>query len=119
MATFMRYIHKADVYIKTVVVSASGQEKPTWTLTDQSVPCIYFPVSTDIRLTPTIGERDKYKMMFPAEIVIDYGTRIYNIVDRWGNVIDPGPLEIVSFLKQEGFSGKIHHLALEVRRVIQ
>lgn len=111
--------HRSDLYIKSTVVNSAGQKSPTWTLSSSDIKCHYVPRSSDTRTSPTQEEWDDIWMMFPADCGITYQHRIYNIHDKFGNVIEAGPLEVNGLLRQPGFSGRVHHIAVKVRRVVE
>jgi hypothetical protein len=64
---------------------------------------------------------EEYKFYVPYQDtnVISYSNRISNVKDRYGNVIETGPLEIISIRKQMGFGGRLHHLIVGARRVVE
>lgn len=119
MGTYLRYIHKVDIYQKITTEQPSGQRTSIFTPLSVATKCIYFPVFSGTRMSPSIEQYDTFKLTLPAEAEVDYGSRFYNITDRVGNPVDAGPFEVDSLLRQEGFSGKIHHLSLIIKRVIE
>lgn len=114
---YMQLRHRADIYTKSVTTNAAGQKKPSWTASQTNVHCQFIPRFALTRVSPTFEEREVVNIFFSEEV--SYDDRIYNIKDRKGNVIEAGPFEVVSVLKQPGFSGKVHHYVVQVRRVIE
>jgi hypothetical protein len=41
------------------------------------------------------------------------------VVDKYGNVIEVGPVEIVNIHKQIGFNGKVRQVLLTCRKVVE
>jgi hypothetical protein len=66
-----------------------------------------------------LAEYEIINIFFPADAGITYGTRIYNITDRVGNLIDNGPFEVTALIFQPGYTGKTHHILTTVRRVLE
>ena len=59
---FIRFAHKLDMYQRSTTVNDMGQEKASWVIYAQDVPCLYVRngSSTGIRITPTTDETDFY-----------------------------------------------------------
>lgn len=119
MAIYLRLNHRADIHSKTTVTNAAGQKKPTWTASATSVKCIFVARYAMVRTSPTYEERETINFFFPNDTTINYDSRIYNVKDRLGNVLDAGPFEIIAIIKQPGFTGKLHHYFVTARRVIE
>lgn len=117
--TMLRYPHKADLYEKTVTVQPSGQRLASWTIAQEKAPCQYAPDRTYIRVNPTAEETDKVIFFLPAQVDVDYGYRIQNVVDKKGNVIFDGPFEVVAILQFPGYGGKLHHHLVKAELVIE
>lgn len=119
MATYSVLRHKVNLYSKSSAENSAGQKAATWTLAVTSQKCHYVPRIAITRTKPTYEETESVTMIFPANASITYGTRFYNLVDRFGNVIEAGPMQVDAILKHAGYSGKIHHLAVTAKRVIE
>jgi hypothetical protein len=117
MYTVLR--HRADIYNKTAVVSASGQKKPNWSLGFSDIQCHFIPRRATVRLQPTYDETEHVTLFFQSTAPVDYGKRIYNVKDKFGNIIEAGPMEIVAVLKHPGYTGKIRHIFVTAKRVIE
>jgi hypothetical protein len=119
MTNYMRLVHKADIYEKSTTRNAAGQAKATWASETADVKCYFVPRFAETRVQPTYEQWERINIFFNADAGVDYNKRIYNIRDRVGNVIEAGPLEVISVIKQSGFSGKVRHVMVTVQRVIE
>lgn len=117
MPIFMKFRHKADIYDKSTVVTPTGQKKASWSLGDADVKCDYIPRWGNVKVAPTSEQSDMVTLFFDSDAGIDYGKRIYNIKDKFGNVIDAGPFEIVWVAKESGLQGSIHHFWCRATKV--
>jgi hypothetical protein len=118
----MKMIHRADIYSKTTATNAAGQKKPTFAIETTGVHCHFaprYPRYGLTRVTPTYEQTEIINIFFPADTTITYGHRIYNVTDRAGNVIDAGPFEITALIPQPGWSGKLHHYLVTIKRVLE
>ena len=116
----MRFPHNLDIYKKTVVKNAVGQKKPTWTFS-KNIKCSFTPKSDSrsFRRASITQENSEDFNIFMPSIDLDIDDRLMNIKDRFGNIIYIGPFEIIEIWKQPGFSGKVHHLSITIREVIE
>ena len=118
--TYLRFVHTADVYQKITSVSPAGQKTITFTKI-ATVPVSYQSGISERRVEPYIDNIEEYKFYISYQDAgcISYNNRISNVKDRYGNVIEVGPLEIISIRKQMGFGGRLHHLVVGARRVVE
>lgn len=118
--TYLRFVHTVDVYQKISSTNAAGQKTITFTKL-ATVPASFQSGVSERRIEPYIENIDEYKfyISYQDTNVISYSNRISNVKDRYGNVIETGPLEIVSIRKQMGFGGRLHHLIVGARRVVE
>ena len=118
--TYLRFVHTADVYQKITSVSPAGQNTITFTKI-ATVPVSYQSGISERRVEPYIDNIEEYKFYISYQDAgcISYNNRISNVKDRYGNVIEVGPLEIISIRKQMGFGGRLHHLVVGARRVVE
>jgi hypothetical protein len=119
---YMKMPHRADIYQKTTTTSPAGQKKASWVKEQSSIRCFYSPknpTAGDNRAAPTFEQWNAINMFFPSDVTVSANSRIYNICDRAGNLVDSGPLEITQITRQPGFSGKVHHYMVMVQKVIE
>lgn len=118
--TFLRFTNKIDIYQISTTVSPAGQKISTYSKV-ATVPAFFQAKRTERRLEPYVDNIDEYEfyMSYKEEPYIAYNNRIQNVVDRFGNLIEEGPLEIVSVRKYVGFRGQLHHLLVTTRRVVE
>jgi hypothetical protein len=77
--------------------------------------------SSERRVAPYVDNVDQYQIIVPAMYSsdIDYTTRVLNIKDRYGNMIEAGAFEIDEILKRTGFNGKVSLFVLGLRLVVE
>jgi hypothetical protein len=118
--TYLRFVHTVDVYQKISSTNDAGQKTVTFTKL-ATIPASYQSGVSERRIEPYIENIEEYKfyVSYQDTNVISYSNRISNVKDRYGNVIETGPLEIISIRKQMGFGGRLHHLIVGARRVVE
>lgn len=118
--TYLKFYHTIDVYQKFTSTNAAGQKTISFSKT-ASIPAVFQSGISERRIEPYIENIDEYQFYISYQDAqyITYSNRIENVKDRYGNVIETGPLEIISIRKQMGFSGRLHHLVLGTRRVVE
>lgn len=123
---FLRYPHTVDVYIKTVSVNPAGQKFSTFVFS-KTVPAIInsparqFSAGPLVRTAPYQDFIPVVEMIVPgiyANTVIN-SSRVYNIKDRYGNILETGPYEIINIQAKYGWNSKKHHLMTELRTVVE
>lgn len=117
---YMKTPHKSDIYSKTTSRNAAGQLVASWTtaaVTNQK--CLVQPRINMVRVNPTSEEIREMTVYFPGSVNLTIDQRIYNIRDRRGNVLYPGPFEIISIGKEPGYTGKLHHLKVIIVSVME
>lgn len=124
--SYLRFVQTADVYEKTVVVSPAGQKTYTYSFAASIPVNIQSPTDTtssggDRRLSPYQDFIATHEIIVPgtSSSYIDYQNRIFNIKDRYGNVLEAGPFEIVQINPKFGFNGKKHHVLATIRKVVE
>jgi hypothetical protein len=117
--SYIRFNFRADIWSRSSSVNAAGQKKHTWTSTSASVPCIFKDEMSTIRTEPTVETMATMKLIFPKTVSVNDSQRIYNIKDRMGNIIEPGPMEIIGVQSQQGFQGKNRSTTCLLRRVFE
>ena len=117
---YLNLPHRADIYVKTSTVAASGQKTAAWAISQSAAKCAYIPAQNKDK-NQDISETYEYaqiiSFMFENSVQANYSSRIYNVVDKYGHVIEVGPIEITSIVKVPGFSGKIHHYQISGYKV--
>lgn len=118
--TYLRFTHNIDIYQKTTTTNAAGQQIVTYTKS-ATIPAQFQSITSDRRIEPYVANIDEYEfyISYSDSSYISYNNRIQNVVDRYGSVIETGPLEIVNIQKYVGFGGRLHHLLVGTRRVIE
>jgi hypothetical protein len=118
--TFLRFVHKIDVYQKTTSNNAAGQKTITFSKA-ATIPAIFQAQKSERRIEPYIDNIDQYEfyVSYQDAQYITYSNRIQNVIDRAGNVLEAGPLEIISIKKYMGYKGKLHHFLITTRRVVE
>lgn len=116
MTTFLALKHKATFRTPTYTTSAAGQKKIA-SYTDTSVPCTFLYLATDEKTIPVQELEDIIEIIIGDSFTPSYSMEITNIKDRFGNIIEPGSLQIIGIKKYAGFAGKLHHYRLRTKRV--
>lgn len=118
--TFLRFVHKIDVYQKTTSNNAAGQKTISFSKT-ATIPAIFQAQRSERRIEPYIDNIDQYEFYISHQDAqyINYNNRIQNVVDRFGNVLETGPLEIISIRKYMGYKGRLRHFLITTRRVVE
>jgi hypothetical protein len=99
-----------------------GQDNASWNLQTENQYCSYVPSasSTAIRTSPTIEQADYFTIFFPHNADISYTTRLKNLrVAVGGEVIDSRWIQIMQIDKHVGFSGRVQHIQVRVKTVIE
>ena len=116
--TYLNFPNTVEVHTKTITTSAAGQRMAAFTLS--STVNVIVQSGSESRVTSGyLTEADSYTIIFSHEdkALVTYDNRLKNIKDRDGNVIEAGPLEILSVEKKLGVSGKINLLLAQVTKV--
>lgn len=118
--THLRFVHKIDIYNKITSTNAAGQKTITFNKT-ATIPAIFQAQKSERRIEPYIDNIDQYEFYVSHQDAryVSYNNRIQNVVDRYGNVIEAGPLEIISIKKYMGYKGRLHHYLITARRVVE
>lgn len=119
--TYLRFTHTCDVYQRVVSVNAAGQKIASFQIIRAGMPCEFQNISSERRIAPYIDNVDEFQIIIPHihNQDLSYQSRIENITDRFGNVIESGPFEIVQLARRTGFNGKVHHIVASVRLVVE
>lgn len=118
--TFLRFYHTISIQQKTVTVNAAGQKASTYSLV-ATIPAVFQSNSSERRVAPYVDNIDEFQFYIPHEHVqyINYNNRVINIYDRYNNLIETGPLEITNIEKKMGWGGKLHHVFVTARKVVE
>ena len=118
--TYMKFPQRIDVHTLTEKTSAAGQVVKTYYYSE-TISGMVNPGSHERDVSPYVKDVDQYHIHIPKQFngVITYGSRLFNIRDNGGTVIEAGPLEVLSIMKWTGPSGKLHHLHITARVVVE
>ena len=119
--TYMKFPQRIDVHILTEKASAAGQVVKTYYYS-QTINGFVMPGSHERDVGfPYVKDADQYHIHVPKQFngVVTYGSRLFNIRDNRNTVIESGPLEILSIMKWSGPSGKLHHLHITAKAVVE
>lgn len=117
---FLKLPHKADFYTKTTTTNSAGQRTYTYSLAGTK-KVLFQSMSSERRIAPYVDNVDEMQLYvsYVDKELIDYENRVQNIVDRYGNVIEAGPFEIVNIVHQLGYNGKIRQILVNIRKVVE
>jgi len=118
--TFLKFHHRIDVYAKTTTVNAAGQRAVTFAKS-KTIPVFAQWTQSDIVNQPYIANFEQLDIFVPKNNVSDisYDIRLKDLKDRYGNTIDASYYEVIGIQKKMQFNGKVHHLVVGLRRVVE
>ncbi len=118
--TFLRFYHTISIYQRTITTSAAGQKVITYSLAS-TVPAVFQSNSSERRVAPYVDNIDEFQFYVSHQHsqYVDYNNRILNIYNRYNNLIEAGPLEITNIEKKMGWGGKLHHVFVTARKVVE
>ena len=116
----MKFPQMIDVHHLIEKTSAAGQVTKSYYFSE-TISGHIMPGSNERDVSPYVKDVDKYHIHIPKQFngVVTYKSRLFNIRDNRGNIVEEGPLEIISIMKWTGLSGKIHHLRVTAKIVIE
>jgi hypothetical protein len=116
--TYMKFPQQIDVHSLSEDTSSAGQVVKSYFYLE-TIKGFLAPGSHERDVSPYVKDIDQYHIHVPKHFngVVTYKSRLLNIRDNRGNVIEAGPLEIISIMKYTGLSGGIHHLHITARVV--
>jgi len=119
--TYARFPHAADVYTKTTTANAAGQRATTYSLSGNVKVLLFSNLSADRRLLPYVENINEiqFYISYKDASYVEYSNRVKNFVDRYGNVVEAGPFEIININKQTGLNGKVRQLSVTCKRIIE
>lgn len=124
-STYLRWVHTADIYTRTTTENAAGQLSVTFTFS-QTVPA-YLQIPTTqstggaIRLNPYQENMQVFEMFIPGSFqsYIKFDNLVKDIKDRYGNVLETGPFQIIAVHPKFGWGGKKHHVSCVLKKEIE
>lgn len=123
---YLRYPHTVEIHAKTTAANPAGQNYYSFAL-DKKIPAIVnspedqYSAGAKVRTAPYQDFIPVLQMIVPgsyASTVIT-SSRVFNIKDRYGNVLETGPFEIITIQAKYGWNGKKHHLLVSMRSVVE
>lgn len=123
---YIRYIHTADIHVQKDSVSDSGQIVHAYKI-HTKIPVIVnapedqYSAGSRMKTSPYQDWFPVMQLIVPGEYssIVDYSSRVFNIKDRYDNIIEAGPFELISIQAKYGWNGKKHHLVVGLRQVIE
>jgi hypothetical protein len=118
--TYLRFPHKIGIYTRSITTNGAGQRVTTFTF-DSDIKAMFQSVSSERRIAPYNANIDEFQFYISHTnaSLADYGNRIQNVRDRYSNVIEAGPFEIINIEKKMGFNGKVNHILMTARKVVE
>lgn len=123
--TYLRWVHTADIYTRTTSENDAGQLVVSFTY-NKTVPA-YLQIPTTqstggaLRLTPYQENIQVFELFvpFPDGSIISFDNLVQNIKDRYGNILEPGPFQIIAVHPKFGWNGKKHHVSCVLKKEIE
>jgi len=118
--TFSKFHHTIELFSKEETVSAAGQRKHSFVYKDTIPAHAQWDFGENMN-SPYIANFEELNIFVPKDYlsIINYNFRVKNIKDRFGNIIDSSYFDILSIQKAMQYNGKIHHVVLVIRKVIE
>lgn len=113
---FFPLSYKCSLRRKQIAESRSGQQEAEW-VEVQTPRCLYLEVSGNKQAQSRQEFQGIYAFYAEPSCIIDEGDRVYDILNKFGEVVEPGPLEVLSVSRTPGPFGKIHHVTCKLRGV--
>lgn len=123
---YLRYPHTVEIHEKITTTNDAGQKFSTFHL-DKVIPAIVnspedqYSAGAKVRLAPYQEFIPVLQMIVPGEqaSTVITSSRVLNIKDRYGNILETGPFEIITIQAKFGWNGKKHHLLASLRAVVE
>ena len=118
--TFLKIDHTMEIYRKVETISPAGQKKHSLEFVN-TLPCRAETAGSFAINTPYVGNIEEMTLLVPRNYIgyVDYGYRLKNLKDRYGNIIDSATYEIVATSPLFQYNGKLHHYSIRIRKVVQ
>lgn len=101
---------------KQVEESRSGQQIAEW-FEIEALRCLYLEVSGNKQVQSREEFQGIYAFYCDPASGINEGDRVHDIRNKFGQVVEPGPLEVLSVSRTPGIFGTIHHITCKLRGV--
>jgi hypothetical protein len=123
---YLRYPHTAEIHEKVTTTNPAGQKIYTFEL-KKKLPAIVnspedqYSAGAKVRTAPYQEFFPVLQMIVPGEhaSTVISSSRVLNIKDRYGNILETGPFEIITIQAKYGWNGKKHHLLVSMRSVVE
>jgi hypothetical protein len=123
--TYLRFNQTADIYQKITTVSPAGQKTFEYSLI-KTIPIFVQSHSSETsntgkRIAPYQDYIAVHQIIVPSDYTryIDYTNRIQVIKDKYGEILEVGPFEIISIQPKFGFNGRKAHLLAVIRKIME
>lgn len=118
--TFLKFHHNIDIYSKTTTVNAAGQRFVTFSFS-KTIPVFAQQASSESMNQPYIANFEQLDLFIPKNYIdeISYSIRLKDLKDRYNNTIDSSFFEIISIQKKMQFNGKVHHIVVGTKKVVE
>jgi hypothetical protein len=118
--SYLRFHQTIDIYWKTAENNAAGQRVHSFNYRD-TIPVFAQWSNSQNLNNPYIANYEELDLFIPKDYInfFDYNCRFKNLKDRYGNSIDDAFFDVISIEKRMQFSGKVHHLLVRLRRVVE
>lgn len=123
--TYLRFNQTADIYQKITTVSPAGQKTFEYVLL-KTIPIYIQSHGSETsnggkRIAPYQDYIATHQVLVPGDYstYIDYTNRIQTVKDKYGDVLEVGPFEIVAIQPKFGFNGRKSHLLAVIRKIVE
>lgn len=123
---YLRYPHTVEIHEKITTTNDAGQKFSTFQF-NKTIPAIVnspddqFSAGAKIRLAPYQEFIPVLQMIVSGEqaLTVITSSRVFNIKDRYGDILEAGPFEIITVKAKFGWNGRKHHLLVSLRAVVE
>lgn len=123
--TYLRWVHTADIYTRTTTQNAAGQLTVSFTYNDTVPAYIQIPTTQStggkLRLTPYQENIQVFELFVPMPhgSLINFDNLVKDVKDRYGNVLETGPFQIIAIHPKFGWNGKKHHVSCVLKKEVE
>lgn len=117
---YLTFQHSLDIYQRTISTNDAGQKTVSYSKA-ATIKGTFQSNASERRIDPYIENIDTYQfyISYIYNEYILYSNRIQNVRDRYGNVLVDFPLEITNIEKKMGFGGRLHHMLVTTKKVVE
>lgn len=106
--------HKCTIQEESSTTDMTGQSKKTRVDLYTDVDCLFLEVSGNKKQGPREDFDSVLAFYVEPTVNILRGQFIVDILDKAGNIVEPGPFEVKSAKRTPNLTGGIHHISCKI-----